>query len=99
MDFGGWRQSSCTRATIWAYCARKTNNDMVLNQSGNRIFIGWMMDHKVCAQYGLTRNLSLEVFFNIIMLLSTLQLIYNRKMTKKKSKTTRDFLLFGQFSF
>jgi hypothetical protein len=55
---------------------------MVLNKSGIRAFIGWMMDHKICAKYGLTRNLSLEVFFNIIKLLSTLQLIYNRKMTK-----------------
>jgi hypothetical protein len=55
-----------------------------------------VMDHKVCAQYGLTRNLSLKVFSNISMLLHTLQL-YNRKMTKKKSKSTRDFLFFGNF--
>jgi hypothetical protein len=55
------------------------------------------MDHKVCAQYGLTRHLSLKVFSNISMLLHTLQLIYNRKMTKKKSKSTRAFLFFGNF--
>jgi hypothetical protein len=26
MDFGGWRQSSCTRASIWAYCATRWEN-------------------------------------------------------------------------
>jgi hypothetical protein len=26
MDFGGWRRSSCTRATIWAYCATVLEN-------------------------------------------------------------------------
>jgi hypothetical protein len=26
MDFGGWRQSSCTRATIWAYCAKDSRD-------------------------------------------------------------------------
>jgi hypothetical protein len=50
----------------------------------------------VCAQYGLTRNLSLKVFSNLSMLLHTLQLIYNRKMTKK-IKINTGFLIFWFF--